>query len=279
MDEAAQAPSAASPYATGEGGTRLESRLGTVVLVRLLAAQPVFELDERAPERVMFQQAPDATVDDLICPSRAADDATAPLDIAVRRAPSLVRSHTKAGDLVGALVKAALDAERSVEPLVERRLAVAVSGQQQQAQQVAELAVVACGQSNASEFVELVRTQGKFRTRARFSHLIEMVADALRGKQDDAGTPEDRCRRLPRRLWIMHADLETGHEDDWTRLVGDPQPVVRDHTQEQARALRDRLEQLSGELARNAGALDDLALRRRLHWCPVLYPSDSVRFA
>src|SRR4051812_15029496 len=72
-DEAGQGPIAASPYATGGGGTRLEHRLGTVLLVRLLTAGPVFELDERAPDRVAFQQAPTANVDDLVVTARAAD--------------------------------------------------------------------------------------------------------------------------------------------------------------------------------------------------------------
>jgi len=60
-DEAGQKPIAASPYATGGGGTRLEHRLGTVLLARLLTAGPVFELNERAPERVAFQQSPEGS--------------------------------------------------------------------------------------------------------------------------------------------------------------------------------------------------------------------------
>jgi len=266
-DEAGQKPIAASPYATGGGGTRLEHRLGTVLLARLLIAGPVFELDERAPERVAFQQGPAASVDDLVVTARAADGAASVrLDIAVRRRPSFVRSDTKTADLVKVLVRAGLAAERDADPLVERRLAVAVSGRQTHAQEIAELAVVARGQSNADEFVELVRTPRKFRTRPRLNHLIDMVADALCGiGEEDAGTPEHRSWRLLQRLWIMQVDLETGHEDDWGRLVGDLKPVARDHTQEQALALRDRLEQLSAELARNAGALDAPALRRRLH--------------
>jgi hypothetical protein len=266
-DEAGQEPIAASPYATGGGGTRLEHRLGTVLLVRLLTAGPVFELDERAPERVAFQQAPTAYVDDLVVTARAADGAASVrLDIAVRRAPSFIRSDTKTAELVKALVRADLAAERSADALVERRLAVAVSGRQTHAQEIAELAVVARGQSTADEFVELVRTPRKFRTRRRLDHLIDMVADALSGIDDeDAGTPEHRCWRLLQRLWIMQVDLETGHEDDWTRLVGDLKPVTRDNTHEEALGLRDRLEQLSAELARNAGVLDAPALRRRLH--------------
>lgn len=266
-NEAGREPIAASPYATGGGGTRLEHRLGTVLLVRLLNVGSVFELDERAPERVAFQQAPTAIVDDLVVTTRAADGAeSVRLDIAVRRTPRFVRSDTKTAELVKALVGADLAAEKSTDPLVEHRLAVAVSGRQTHAQELAELAVVARGQSTADEFVELVRTPRKFRARRRLDHLIDMVADALSSiGENNAGKPEHRCWRLLQRLWIMQVDLETGHENDWSRLVDDLKPVVRDHTQEQALALRDRLEQLSSELARNAGIIDAPALRRRLH--------------
>lgn len=216
---------AASPYSTGGGGTRLEHRLGTVLLVRLLTAEPVLELGERAPDRVAFQQSPATRVDDLVATASAAGGASIRLEIAVRRSPKFIRSNKKTNDLVAALVRADLDAERDSEPLVERRLAVAVSGRQTHSQEIAELAIVARGQSTAEEFVELIRTPRKFASRSRLDHLLDMVAATLAEiADDDAGTPEHRCWTLLRRLWIMQVDLETGHEDDWTRLVRDLKP-------------------------------------------------------
>lgn len=266
-DETEGDRTAASPYSTGGGGTRLEHRLGTVFLVRLLTAGSVYELAERAPERVAFQQSPATGVDDLVLTAPGADSVSSiRLEIAVRRSPKFIRSDKKTNELVEALVRADLDVERNSDPLIERRLAVAVSGPQTHAQQIAELAVAARGQSNADEFVELIRTPRKFGTRHRLDHLIDMVTAAL-GEIDneDTGTPEHRSWSLLRRLWIMQVDLESGHEDDWARLVGDLKPVARNQSQEAALALRDRLEQISAELARNAGVLDAAALRRRLH--------------
>jgi hypothetical protein len=72
-EEADEQPAAASPHSTGGGGTRLEHRLGTVFLTRLLTAGPVFELGERVPDRVAFQQSPATEVDDLVITARAAD--------------------------------------------------------------------------------------------------------------------------------------------------------------------------------------------------------------
>jgi hypothetical protein len=265
-DENDEGSAAASPYSTGGGGTRLEHRLGTVLLVRLLTAEPILELGERAPVRVAFQQSPATSVDDLVATASDAGGTCIRLDIAVRRSPKFIKSDKKTKDLVAALVQADLDAERVSEPLVERRLAVAVSGRQTHAQEIAELAAVARGQSTANEFVELIRTPRKFATGSRLDHLIDMVAAALDEiSAEDAGTPEHRCWSLLRRLWIMQVNLETGHEDDWTRLVGDLRPVALAPSDEAAIALRDRLEQLSADLARSAGAVDAPALRQRLH--------------
>ncbi len=205
-------------------------------------------------------------MDDLVATASTAHGAFIRLDIAVRRSPKFIRSDQKTNDLVAALVQADLDAERNSEPRVERRLAVAVSGQQTHAQEIADLAFVARGQSTAEEFVELIRTPGKFATHSRLNHLIDMVAAALvEISAEDAGTPEHRCWSLLRRLWIMQVYLETGHEGDWTRLVGDLKPVALAPSDEAAIALRNRLEELSAELARSAGNVNGAALLRRLH--------------
>lgn len=292
-DETDESRRIASPYSTGGGGTRLEHRLGTVLLVRLLTAEPLLELGERAPERIAFQQSPKTSLDDLVATASAAAGTSLRLEIAVRRSPKFIRSDEKTKELVAALVRADLDAEHNSELLVERRLAVAVSGQQTHAQEIAELAVVARGQSTADEFVELIRTPGKFATRTRLDHLIDMVAAALIEISDEeADSPEHRCWSLLRRLWIMQVDLETGHEDDWTRLVSNLKRVALEPSDEAAVALRDRIEQLSAEFARSAAVVDAVLLRRRLHghirpdthippfgWTHVLALDEQARLA
>jgi hypothetical protein len=266
-DETGKEKQSASPYSTGGGGGDLEHRLGALLLTRLLTTGPVAALDDRAPERVAFQQAPAALADDIVVTTLAPDRVTTlRLDIAVRRAPQFIRSHKKTRELVTTLVRADLAAERSSDKNVEHRLAVAVSVRRNDAQELAELAAVARNQSNADDFEELIRTPGKFKLTSRLDHLTDMVATALDVIGDDtAGTKRQRTWRLLQRLRIWQVDLEEGHEDDWTRLVGDLRPLAIDNTQEQAVALRDRLARLSALLAQTAAILDGPTLRRRLH--------------
>lgn len=257
---------AASPYASGGGGTRLEHRLGAVLLARLLTGGPVHELGERPPSRVAFQQSPAAHLDDLVVTASGADGVSSlRLEIAVRRTPRFIRSDKKTTDLVASLVAADIAAENDPDTGVEHRLAVAVSGYQVHAQQLAELAGVARAQATADEFFALVRTPGRFASRGRLEQLRDMVAAVLPGIPGALGSAEQRCWSLLRRLWMMQTQLETGHEDAWTAIIDDLQRVAIGGLVENAAALRDRLEQLAGEFAKNAGAVDAATLRQYLH--------------
>jgi hypothetical protein len=266
-DETGKEKQSASPYSTGGGGFTFEHRLGALLLTRMLTGGPVTAMDDLAPQGVAFQQSPAALADDLVVTTPAADGVTIMrLDIAVRRNPQFVKSHKTTRELVTTLVRAELAAERNTDRALEHRLAVAVSGRQTHVQELAELARVARGQSNADAFEQLIRTPGKYKLSSRLDHLTAMVAAALDGIGDDtAGTKQHRTWRLLQRLRVWQVDLEEGHEDDWTRLVADLTPVAIDSTQEQASALRDRLARLSAQLAQTAGKLDGPALRRQLH--------------
>ncbi|MCK0115587.1 hypothetical protein MWU57_00930 [Isoptericola sp. S6320L] len=258
-----ESTNAASPYATGGGGTRLEHRLGAVFLARLLTGGPVAELGARPPTKVAFQQSSASRIDDLIVTALSADGVSSlRLDIAVRRTPSFVRSHGPTKKLVAALVAEDIAAESDGDVLVERRLAVAVSGPQTHAQQVAELAAVARAQATAEDFFTLVGTPGRFASRSRLEHLRDMVKDALPEGPESA---KHRCWSLLRRLWMMQTQLETGHELTWTDIVDDLKPFAVGASVDGALALRDRLEQLAGEFATNAGDVDANTLRQRLH--------------
>lgn len=244
----------ASPYSTGGGGVRLEHRLGAVYLARLLTDSAVAQLGDRPPTRVSFQQSPRTSVDDLVLDS--ADPSGGPshqLQIAVRRTPNFVKSDGTTQKLVRALVEADLAAERRTDPLVEVRLAVAVSGHQTHTKELAGLAVVAGNQPGAAEFFKLINEPGKFAAKRRLGHLRDMVAVAL-GEIDDpeAGAAEHRTWTLLRRTSFLELDLEPGHDDAWSSLADTLKPVVADQSTDGAIGLRDRLEQLAGEFAQTA---------------------------
>lgn len=273
---------AASPYSTGGGGVTLEHRLGALLLTRLLTGGPVTALDELAPARVAFQQAP-AIVDDIVVTAPADDGTTTiRLAIAARRHPRFITSDTTTGELVTTLVEADLAAEADTDTTVTHRCAIAVSGPQKAAQEVAELADVARGKTDADDFYRDIQTPGKYRTGPRLTHLTNMVGTALDTLgETDAGRKEHRTFQLLTRLWIWQVDLETGHEDDWTRLSADLMPVTVDGTLAQGTALRDRLAQLAAQLAQVSGNVDAPTLRSRLvgHLAPTDAHTDTAGVA
>lgn len=257
----------ASPYSTGGGGVRFEHRVGAVYLAKLLTNRAVSPLGDRAPTSIAFQQSPRTPVDDLVV-SASGDDGTvlARLEIAIRRAPKFVVSDEATMSLVRALVKADLAIERSPDEKTEVRLAVAVSGQQTHAKELAELAAVARNQPSAKDFFELVLTPGKFASSARLEQLLGMVTTALQKLEElFVADPRHRCWRLLQRLRIITLDVEAENPSDWTALLDELSPVARDHSSNGARELRGQLDVLAGEFARTAGVITQPMLRRKLH--------------
>lgn len=266
-DDVQEPVGAASPYSTGGGGVRLEHRLGALWLVRLLTSKAVGVLGERPPESVAFQQSPATTVDDIVVTAAASDGVSSiRLEIAVRRAPRFIKSDAKTAKLVQALVRADVHAERATHTSVERRLAVAAAGHRNDAHELSQLASVARGQPSAEGFFELVRTPGKYQASGRLTHILDLVTKALVEIDDDTiGSPEHRCWRLLRRLWVMQLALELPNDGGWTALIDDLKPFALGNSLEAAIELRGRIEQLAGEGAAQAAVLDAATLRQRLH--------------
>lgn len=76
---------AASPYATGGGGT-LEARVGARYLALLLTGKTAPEVeDSRAIVRVRFQQAPRVPIDDLVIEAARPDELTPSLELGMER--------------------------------------------------------------------------------------------------------------------------------------------------------------------------------------------------
>lgn len=256
----------ARQYSPTGPGTRFEHRLASLFLVRILTRSAVSELAGRAPDHFAFQQSSTVTIDDLVLTALGLDGQSAVrLDIAVRHAPKFVMGDAIAGELVRALIRSDLAAEGDSDRHTKRRLAVAVSGQRIDAQEVAELCAVARGRSSAEQFFEFINTSGQAATRDRLGHLRDMVTEALEQLEaSDAGTPEHRCWSFLTRLEIIESELESEQEDEWTALVDDLTALVPDHSRASAIGLRDRLEQISAELAGCCGEIDRKTLRKRL---------------
>src|SRR5450830_1131314 len=240
-----------SPYATGGGGIRFEHRVGALCLARLLTGTVMSELGERTPTRVAFQQAATSAVDDLVLETDAGNGARGiRLAIACRRRPQFTRGNTQTMELFVSLVRADLAADSSAE--VEDRIAIAVSGHQGGAREVAELAGLARNQRNAAAYFSLVNESGQYAAAfgSRLSHLKDLVGNALASiDAPDAGSIEHHSWSLLRRLYVLSPELEPADDGDWADLANILKPWSVDNTAASAIALRNELEALAGEFA------------------------------
>lgn len=257
----------ASPYATGGGGVRLEHRVGAFYLARLLSGTAVSVLGERVPSRVAFQQSQASAVDDLVIFAAGnAGSLDTHLAVACRRSPRFIRSDDKTKELFVSLVLDDLAADASVE--VDSRLAIAVSGHQNPAEEVAELAHAARQQPDANTYFSLINDSGRYASKlgSRLSHIEDLVKNAIEAIGGaEAGPTRERCWSLLKRLHILSFSLEPPNEDDWTSLVDLLTPWSVGGTTESAIALRNELDVLVGEFAQSSADIDANMLRRRLH--------------
>jgi hypothetical protein len=225
------------------------------------------ELGERTPTRVSFQQGATSAIDDLILLADTGNGTrTIRLAIACRRRPKFVRSNDQTKDLFISLVQADLAADGS--PEIEDRIAVVVSGHQNGASEVAELAGIARNQADPAAYFSLINEPGQYSAnlRSRLTHFTGLVTNALESLDvSEDGSIEYRCWSLLRRLYILSPPLEPSNDGDWAALVDLLKPWSKDTTEVSAMALRNELEILAGEFAQTAAAIDANVLRRRLH--------------
>jgi len=269
-DDEALSPRGMSPYATGGGGVTFERRVAVQYLAHLLVGDNATELGNgRRVVSVAFQQAPNHPVDDLLIQAARLDKSQSSLELAlgVRRSINLVKSDRSTQKLIGQFIHAAINEPADGK---EYRLGLVVSQSQPHAQEVAQLADLAKGQSNPDSFFKLVRTPQKFsaKLRDRLDHLENIVKDILA----DPNTSEISQRLAEKRTWqilskltVSMLRLEPPDETDWCSVVNSLRLIVRDSDLTEASRLRDRLLALASEYSPRAANVDLTTLRRDTH--------------
>jgi hypothetical protein len=270
-----------SPYSTGGGGVSFERRVAASYLALLLTGEGAPELgDSRRVVGVAFQQAPQIAVDDLVVLAARTDEEapTLELAIAVRRAPQIIQSDDDTAALFTQFLGALADGEGEYP---QRRVALAVSGPQTHAQQLAELAALASQQRDAADFFDLLRTKQKFRAElvGRLDHVQALVVKALAAQ----GATDANEEVVLHRTWTLLAHLtvlmpryEAPDISDWEALRNRLVSVARGNDLVAAGSLRDRFETLAGTFAPSAAAVDRHLLLGQVH---ALVDSGAVRTA
>lgn len=259
-----------NPYATGGGGVTFERKVAVRYLAQLLTGLGSSDLgDGRSVVSVAFQQSPEHAADDLVVRAKRPAEAgpSLVLALAVRRAPSIVKSDEKSRKLIGSLL---VELAKNVGPDVEHEIGLVVAGHQAHASQLAELAGLARGQSDAASFVALVQEPNRFERaiRDRLEHAQGLVKLALEDASGAAPTDEQVTQRtwlLLSRLQVMMPRFESPDESDWADIANDLITVSRSHDVAGGALVRDRLGVLAAEYAPKSGVVDLNVLRRDTH--------------
>ena len=260
----------ASPYATGGGGETFERKVAVQYLAHLLVGDTSTELgDYRRVLSVAFQQAPDHPADDLLVRAGSSGESQPSLTLAleIRRSVQLVSSDNRAQQVIRKFIRSMMDPPTDG---TEYRLVLVVSGQQQHAKQLSELAGHATKQMNAPGFFELIQTPGKFKSsiRGRLIQLEKLVKKALVELEcEETGTTavQERTWQMLSMLTVLMPRLELPDNTDWSRLVNNLAPLVPDADLSASSRLRDRLVVLASEYSPIAARVDLTILRRDAH--------------
>jgi DNA-binding transcriptional ArsR family regulator len=259
-----------NPASTGGAGVTFERKVVAAFLARLLARDGAVGLRPgQRVELVALQQAPEFTVDDVVVKASQEGEVEPSLVMAVaaRRAPTVVQSDEKSQKLFKGYVHQLMLAEPGGPEL---RLGLAVSGSQDQANELKVLAGAAEGQSDAAAFFGLVRTPGKFNgdVRGRLVQVEGLVGKALA----DLGVVAPAADMVERWTWELLSRMEVwsprmeGPDDtDWADLPRVLQPLSVTGTLLGGALLRDRLLTLADEWAPVAASVDVSLVRRRAH--------------
>jgi hypothetical protein len=247
---------AASPYATGGGGTGLEHRYGAVLLACLLTGDPVPELGDNAtPVSVQFQASVVSPVDDLLVVGRTPDGGERRVSIGVRRAPTLTGSDEASALLLASYLRIVTSSWGEVQA-GQWRLCLAVASPNAAVQQLGALAGIARGCGDDAAFRAEVARPGRtnWHVRARLLRVDALVAAMLAGiGAGDVGAAELTWRLLSS-LRTRELRLEGADRTDRTYAVGRLRPITGDRTAAAADQLFSRLAELASGYA-PAGAV------------------------
>lgn len=260
----------ASPVSTGGGGVTFERKVAASYLAQLLLGHGSVGLGPgRAAVSVAFQQAPEFTVDDLAVTAvgKGESEPSLVLLVAARRTPNVVDSDENSQKLFRSFVQQVLNIPTS-RP--EVRLALAVAGPQDHAEQLAVLVRLAADQPGPEKFFGLVRTPKKFdkAVRERLVQVEKLVGRAL----VDLAMPDPSKDRVEKQVWellsrlvVLTPRLENTDDPDWSTVANSLIPMSRGQDLYGGTLLRDRLLVLADDWAPTAASVNMTMLRRAVH--------------
>ncbi len=254
---------AASPYATGGGGTVLEHRYGAVLLAHLLAGDPLVELGaDTTVVRVVFQAKPVSPVDDLLVVGRCGDGSDRKASVAVRRAPRLVPSDGPSVDLLATFVPV-LNVQWTEVHTGRWRLALAAAATMSVRQLGVLAEIVATAPDDPTFRAAVARRWRTTRpVRNRLVALDGLMEKACRAAE--VASLPDMTWRFLSSLMVRELRLEAPDHSDRTATAAMLRNVTVGGTAAEADRLLEALNTLADRYAPAAAVVDEAMLRRDL---------------
>ena len=248
-----------SPFSTGGGGYRFESRVGACYLLSLLCGSITRGIDG-VTKNVKFQQKFAGNLLDDIVVVTNNGELEKTLSLQVRRRIHVTENNAEFKQLIGECWNM-FNGENEIQINIKHdRLGIIVSSLTQNVKDhLLPVLETAKNTHDESIFLKNIFQGGHSQEKRRFVNMFRKILDECSGDQ----ISDKKLWQFLRMLNIMVFDIENDASSDMTKCLGDSITLTEDGDHSKARILFDTLTNISSNLASLGGSVDLDFLRQK----------------
>ena len=249
-----------SPFSTGGGGYRFESRVGAYYLLSLLCGNITRGIDG-VTKNVKFQQKFAGNLLDDIVVVTDSGELEKTLSLQVRHRIHVTQNNIEFKQLIGECWKMFNDENKIQINIEHDRLGIIVSSLTQNVKDhLLPVLETAKNTYDESIFLKSIFHGGHSQEKRRFVDLFRKILSECSGDQ----ISDKKLWQFLRMLNIMVFDIENDTSSDMTKCLGDSITLTENGDHSKARILFDTLTNISSNLAKLGGSVDLISLRQQL---------------
>ena len=260
-----------SPFSTGGGGYRFESRVGAYYLLSLLCGNITRGIDG-VTKNVKFQQKFAGNLLDDIVVVTNNGELEKTLSLQVRYRIHVTENNAEFKQLIGECWNM-FNGENNIQINIEHdRLGIIVSSLTQNVKDhLLPVLKIAKNTHDASIFLKNIFQGGHSKEKRCFVNMFRKILVDCSGDQ----ISDKKLWQFLRMLNIMVFDIENDASSDMTKCLCDSTTLTKDGDHSKARILFDTLTNISSDLASLGGSVDLNSLRQKL---PHLSLKEPINF-